>query len=776
MGRTGSIHEGNGEMRTGSRRGATALMMAAWLASGAAWAQTTAPTDAADAAAAESGDIIVTASKRGAETVQSVPIAIQALSGDVLTARGAVEFIDFAGSIAGLQFNDLGPGDKKYIIRGVSSTGAATVGVYYDEAVITAANANDGGGRNADIRLFDLERIEVLKGPQGTLYGASSMSGTIRYITNKPQLAEFAGTVTGEISETEKGGTNYGLHGSLNLPIVTDRLGLRVTGWLDDKSGYIDQPRIQAGAVDNVNTDETYGGRAILRWVPVDELVLTASATIQSTTSDGSSRYTPSGSLSFGDAAAGFPAVPGGDLENTDLTRSPWDELLHVYGLTAEYTTGIGTFTATTNYFDRRIDFSYDSSPILFFFGVPIPAITLQPQDRSIWSNEIRYASAFDGPINFVVGGFLQRERTDFEVQVIKSDAEGRQIGVFSRLNADDALQNPDGNTFFGRTDEQKIDQEAVFGEVTWDVTDQLSGTFGVRYFHSEQSADQETTHPFGGFSGSPEGVLTNESSDSKTTFKFNVAYQPTDDLLFYFTAAEGFRVGGVNAANLPFTSDIPPGYTPDSLWNYEVGAKTTLFDRLRANLTIYRIDWSDTQVRAVDATGAFPFTTNAGSVRIDGVEAEIEGRIARGLDVTLAGSYQDAKLEEDQPFIPDNPNLGFKGDRLPNVPEFQGSAAVSYTTAVTDALDGVLRADVSYRDKTKTQFSTTSPFNVPLRQYANVNLRASLVGDQWSAALFVRNLTNVRAQIDAIASDQDPLARLTIRPRTWGATVTRDF
>jgi iron complex outermembrane receptor protein len=753
------------------------LVTASWLP-GVAIAQSQIPPAAAAGAASQndSGDIVVTASKRGNQTVQSTPIAIQALSGELLTAKGAIEFSDFAGSISGLQFDDLGPGDKKYIIRGVSSTGAATVGVYYDEAVITASNSNDGGGRNADIRLFDLERIEVLKGPQGTLYGASSMSGTIRYITNKPSLKDFSGTVTGEVSGTEGGGANYLLHGTLNVPIVTDRLGLRVTGWLDDKSGYVDQPRIPSGGLHNVNTDRTNGGRAILRWVPVDDLVVTGSATIQSTKANGSSRYTPPGSLSFGNAGAGFPKIPGGDLINTDIARSPWDELLHVYGLTAEYTTPIGLFTATTNYFDRRIHFVYDSSPILFFFGVPIPAATIEPQDRSVWSNEIRYASKFAGPINFVVGGFFQQERSNFEVQVIRTDNFGNPAGPFSRLNADDALQTATGNTFFGRTDNQRIDQEAAFGEITGNVTSALSGTFGVRYFHSKQTADQETTHPFGGFSGSPVGVLSNTSSDSKTTLKFNVAYKPNRDFLAYFTAAQGFRVGGVNAANLPFTSNIPKGYTPDTLWNYELGVKTTLAHRIRANLTGYVIDWSDTQVRSVDKTGAFPFTTNAGSVQIKGVEAEVEGRIARGLEVSFAGSYQDAILQQDQPFIPGNPNLGRKGDRLPNVPEWQASASLSYTAPIKTGLDAVLRADMTYRDRTKTQFNPASPFNVGLKEYASVNLRAGVTGGNWSAAVFVRNLTNVRAQIDAIASNQDPLARITIRPRTWGATVTRNF
>ena len=754
------------------------LSALALLLSGTAAAQTIGqPSGNANAApTSETGDIVVTASKRGAETVQSVPIAIQALSGGTLVARGATSFIDFAGTISGLQFNDLGPGDKKYIIRGVTSTGAATVGVYYDEAVITAANGNDGGGRNADIRLFDLERVEVLKGPQGTLYGASSMSGTIRYITAKPDLKSTSGNAGAEVSGTEKGGFNYVLNGTVNLPIVNDRLGLRVTGWADDKSGYIDQPRIQTGRLSNVNNDSTFGGRAILRAVPFDNLVLTASATIQKTNSDGSSRYTPPGALSFGNTAAGFPAIPGGDLINTDLARSPWDDLLHVYGLTAELKTGIGLFTATTNYYDRRIGFAYDSSPILFHYGVPIPAVTLEPQDRSIWSNEIRYASAFHGPINFVVGGFLQQERTNFEVQVLKTDPAGNPIGKFSRLNADDALQTATGNTFFGRTDNQKIDQEAVFGEITGKASEKLSATVGVRYFHSQQSAAQETTHPFGGFSGSPIGVLTNKSEDSKTTFKFNLAYKPQRDLLFFFTAAQGFRVGGVNAANLPFTSNIPPGFKPDSLWNYEIGAKTTIMRSVRANVTLYNIDWTDTQVRSVDATGAFTFTTNVGKVNIKGVEVEVEGRIAHGLDLGFAGSYQDARLEQDQPIIPGNKNLGLKGDRLPNVPEFQGSASLSYTTPVSTTLNGVLRADVTYRDKTRTQFSGRSPFDVRLDQYANVNLRASLVGERWTGALFVRNLTNVRAQIDAIASDQDPLGRITIRPRTWGASVSRSF
>ncbi len=752
----------------------------AWLLAGIAAGLLPATPLAAQETVAQSGqdglsDIIVTANKRGAQSLQNVPISIQAVTGDTLAARGAISFIDFAGSVPSLQFNDLGPGDKKYIIRGVTSTGASTVGVYYDEAVITAANSNDGGGRNADIRLYDLERIEVLKGPQGTLYGASSMSGTIRFITNKPNLTEFGGNLTGEIGGTHKGGTNYNLHGTVNLPIVNDRLAIRLTGWYDDQSGYIDQVRIPAGRRNNVNNEQATGGRALIRWKPIDDFTLTGSATIQKLSSDSSSRYTPKGSVSF--SAPGYPAVPGGDLINTDLTLSPLDDKLHIYSLTGEYAASFGTITATTNWYDRSFDYSFDSSPILFFFGVPIPGITLQPQYRRVWSNEIRYASNFDGPFNIVVGGFLQREKSNFEVQVVKSNAFGEPNGPFSRLNEDDALSTPDGNTFFGRIDDQVLKQEALFGEITITPLEGLTGVVGARYFHSRQRADQETTHPFGGFSASPIGVLTNESTDSKVTYKFNLSYRIDPTILVYGQAAQGFRVGGVNAADLPFTSNIPRGYTPDTLWNYEIGAKTQFFDnRLRANVAAYAIRWKDTQVRAVDATGAFPFTTNAGRVKIDGFEAEIDASLAKGLQLTLGGSYQNARLQDSQPPIPNNPNLGFAGDKLPNVPKFQGNASLNYDFPVTGDFIGTLRGDLTYRGKTKTQFNTGSPFNVPLDNYLLVDLRASLHNDVWSAAVFVRNLTDKRAQIDAIASDQDPLARITVRPRTVGLSVTRNF
>ena len=198
---------------------------------------------------------------------------------------------------------------------------------------------------------------------------------------------------------------------------------------------------------------------------------------------------------------------------------------------------------------------------------------------------------------------------------------------------------------------------------------------------------------------------------------------------MLYATASQGFRGGGVNPANLPFASAIPHGFEPDSLWNYEVGAKGRLFDnRFSYELAAYLINWDNIQVQEVDATGAFPFTSNAGAARIKGVEAEFEYRPTPELSFSLNGSYQDAYLTEDQPPIPGNPNVGHKGDELPNVPKLQGNLTVDYTLAVERQMRMVLGADFSYRGKTHTQLNETSPFNVPLAAYTLVNLRAAWI------------------------------------------------
>ena len=722
-------------------------------------------------------EIMVTATKRGAASVQDVPIAIQALKGSDLRAAGATEFIDIAGKVPSLQFEDLGPGDKKYIIRGVNSSGASTVGVYYDEGILTASNAEDGGGRNADIRLYDLERVEVLKGPQGTLYGASSMSGTIRFVTNKPKGDIVEGYVSGELSQTKKGGTNYNVNGMINVPLIENKLAMRTVAWFEDASGFIDAVRIPAGAIEDVNTNETYGVRSHLRLWASDELTLTASGTYQKTDSDGSSRYTPKGTMSFGDADNGFAPVPGGDLVNTDLTQSRWKEDLYTLGFTAEYMGEAGSLTATTNYYKRNIDFAFDSSPILFFFGVPIPGITLEPQERSIWSNELRYASTLEGPFNFVVGGFYGEEKQDFEVQVIATGDDGLPKSAFSERNEDDALVGS-GDTFFGRLSDYSLSQKALFGEMTYDLSEQFQLLVGTRYYDSTRNSSDRTTHPFAGFTNDfVRDAVNQETSENKTTFKFSASYRPTEDLLFYAAAAQGFRVGGVNKPTISAEIKLLPSYNSDSLWNYELGMKSTLADgRVNFNAALYSLRWSNMQVLTRDATGAFTFLTNAGKAKVDGVELELAAQLSSEFEVSLGMSYQSAKLTEDAPDLGDPDSRALSGNRMPNVPKFQGSASATYRTPVMDNFELVMRGDLSWRGSTNTEFNPNNPLGVDLDSYALMNVRVGLENEGWNISAFAKNLFDTRAQIDAINGTQDPLAYITVRPRTIGLSLTRNF
>ena len=737
-------------------------------------------------AAESTGDIseiVVTANKSDAQKVIDVPASIQAIDGNALQKAGISNFIDVAGEIPGLSVQDLGPGDKKYVIRGVNSTGDSTTGVYYDEAVISGSNANDGGGFESDIKLIDLNHVEVLRGPQGTLYGASSMSGTIKFVTNKPDLNNFGGYVTGETSNTSHGSENYDANGVLNLPIVDGMLALRAAGWKVEDSGFINQIRVgQIGLLKGVNNDDAEGGRVSLRFQPIESLTIDASVTQQSESSRGSSRYTPAGVTSWGaPGTPGLAPVQGCDLCNTDVTQSPWKDELTIYSLTVDYAMSNGTITATTNQYNRKLDFQFDSTPVLIANGVPIAGQTLEPQRRDVNSSEIRYASKFDGPVNFVVGGFRQHETNDLVVNVLTTNGLGLPSGPFSSSNSADALSNPGvGDTFFGRFDNRTTTQYAGFGEVTWKVTPKLTVVGGVRYFTEDLEGNQEQTHPFGGFPpGQPVGVLIPDPSQSynKITTKGNISYEFADWLLAYATASQGFRGGGLNARSLPF-EPIPDSFAPDSLWNYEAGAKGRLFDgKLDYQVDAYQIRWYNMQAQETTADGAFNFTGNAGNAKINGVEFEFSGRLWDHLSGSVAGSYQDAYLVRGvSPAVyAANPTLGRTGEKIPNVAPFQFNLGLNYTAPLASDWNYTVAGDLSYRGSENAYF-VSNPYNIKLNSYELLNMRASVTNGVWRATVFARNVTDERAQVSAINSQQDPDALLTVRPRTVGVSVTRNF
>jgi outer membrane receptor protein involved in Fe transport len=740
-------------------------------------------------------EVVVTATKLGAADVINVPASIQAITGASLQREDASGIMSIAGQIPGLAVQTLGPGDRRYIIRGINSTGASTVGVYYGEAVVTQGNSDDGGGFQPDIRVYDMNRIEVLRGPQGTLYGASSMSGTIRFIPNEPVLDRTKGYVSLEDSTTQHAGNNYNVNGMLNLPIIDDVLALRVVGWKLYDSGYVNQIRVGAGVTSlvngvsvpvaplgflkGVNYDDVGGGRAILRYRPSKNLTVDLNYTAQSEHSGGSSRWTPPGVQAF--AGGTIPPVTGCDLCNTDVTQSPWSDNIKVYGMTVKWRTKLGKLTFTDNQFNRKTGFTFDSTPILVSFAVPIPAETLEPRERKSNSSEVRFATTLDSPVNFVVGAFRQQASTNLAVDVLTTDAMGLVTGPFSSANSADALTYPGvGNTFFGRTDHRETQQWAGFGQATWKITDRWTAEAGARYFTENLSGYQVQTHPFGGFPpGTPSDVPIYDPNESfnKVTWMGNLSYRLGPQALLYATVATGFRGGGLNSLSEPF-EPVPKAYAPDSLTNYELGVKGSLLSGyLQYQLDGYLIHWNNIQVQLTTPDGAFVYQGNAGQAEVKGAEFQLKARPVRYLTATLAGSYQDAYLTQgasaQQKQL--NPTLGITGDKIPNVPDFQLNAQLDYTRPLVGSWIGTVGTSVTYRGGVNSYFAS-NPFNLPLKSYALWDLRAGAIYRHWSVTLFAHNLSNERAQVSAINSTQDPHALLTVQPRTIGITVTRRF
>lgn len=720
-------------------------------------------------------EVVVTASKMGASSVQDLANVVTVLGNDELENRGAFEFTDFAGSVPGLQFQDLGPGDKEFIIRGVNSSGPSTVGFYFDEAVITGSNAQDGGGRNPDIKLIDIERIEVLNGPQGTQYGANSMSGLIRYMPAKPNFDGVSGEIAADFSDTREGGDNQVYSGVLNVPLIDNVLAARAVAWRVDNSGWIDQSRAIGGPYEDVNDEETNGGRLMLRYTPDDRLSIDLSYLRQETTAGGSSRYTPKGVTSFGSADAGFPPITASShFENTDITRSPWDDEMDLFSLTASYRFDSGLLTATANQFNRDIHFNFDSSPILFFFGVPMPGITSQPQSRDIFSGEIRFASTLDGPLQFLVGAFMQREDTEFAVNVVSVNENGL-ADPFVPGSDNNALGPDGGTTFFGRYVNGDLEQNALFGEISYDINRDLELTLGARYFDSTLESTEGTLHDFG--SAAALGPFSNSDDEDKVTGKVSLSYRPSDALNIYGTVSQGFRVGGLNQADISFTENVPGSYGPDELINYELGVKSQLAGgRVSLQGAVYQIIWEDMQVQSLDVQSGIPFITNAGESEINGLEFNMNATLSNALDLQFGLTLVDAELTEDQPFVDEGEDRGFAGDSIPNIPDVQGFAALTYTTALSVG-ELQLRGDVTYRGDADTRFDTASEFNRELDAYALVNLRASLtLSNDLELTLYGKNVTDERAEFDAIASVQDPLAVVGSRPRTLGVAIRKNF
>lgn len=702
--------------------------------------------------AAEIEEVVVTATKRGAANIQDIPFSVQALGGKKLNDIGATDFEDFYHLVPGLAVFDQGPGDKRYIIRGVNSTGAGTVGLYLDEAIITGENAQDGGGRQPDIKLFDIDRVEVLKGPQGTTFGSSSLSGTIRYITNKPNLQETEVELSAGLRDIDGADLGYEIKAAGSLPLISDRLAVRVAGYYLSDEGYIDNI-----LDDGVNNDETTAGRVSILYAPNDDLKISLMAMNQDTETNGLTYF----------SEMDYSGNPLSKYQQADVGTSGLQDDISVYNATLEYSTKMGTFVATASRLDRDSTLDRDASFALDrFLGLPFlgagRSVITQPKERELDSYEIRFSSDWDGAIQLLAGIFKQKEERFFRSAIFSADDSG------------DIAANP--MSFLDRNVATEVDEEAVFAEVSVDITDQLNITGGLRWFDIDVHEVATSVTGFGGGTGAGSGPALS-FNESDVIGKMNIGYQINNDILAYFQWAEGFRSGGTNdqtAAAIAGVT-IPEGFGSDSLENFEFGIKTTLADgKVIANAAVYYIDWSNIQLQdqATDGQVTFPYRGNGGAADITGMEFDVAYYPSENLELSISGNFVEAELSEDNPV----PSSGLDGDNIPYTPETTLSISALYDWDLANGLGAFVGGDVAYVDDRNTELRPDSSTQVNLDSYSLTNVRGGVKGEDWSLTLGVNNLFNDDTITDVVRVAVNPVGFIINRPRTVTLTVSKTF
>ena len=709
-----------------------------------------APALAATDPSFEIEEIVVTALRRTDPTpLQKTPMAISAISGETLEKRSLDNVTDLLKVVPGTAVVDQGTAQRKLVVRGVNSAGEPLTGLYYDETFIQGApsTTNDAGQRMPELRLFDVERVEVLRGPQGTLYGASSMSGTVRALFNKP-TSEFQARVTASTETTEEGDLGYEANAMVNVPLVDEQLAARVVGYHRDRGGYIDNVTLKR---EDINTDETSGGRVLLRYTPTEAVTIDAAAFVQRQ-----------------EAFISAWELPSGPYKTAVPTQLPVEDDFELYSLTARWDLGFATLTGVASHFNRDLLATIDASRLMasvspLLAAAFAPAVLVQPQDIQDDSYELRLSSNGADRLVWTVGAFFDQRDSFTLTRQLKAD---KATGL--------PLQSE--QVRLRRTIDEDLEQRAAFGEVTFNATDALALTLGARYFDYDKSATTETTFPFPQIKINLSPPTTFDSDEDGVVTKVNVAYSLSERALVYAQAAEGFRPGGANQiVGLPV--ERTP-YEADSLWSYEVGAKTSWFDeRMTLNAAAFRIDWDNMQVTGTTPDGAFRFISNAGAAAIDGVELEVTAAPMQGLELSLGAAYLDARLSEDQVSADVNAP-GREGDRIPNVPRLSASLAVEYGRPLGAALYGSARVDVTHVGESFSELRPDNPFFERIEDSTLTNLRLRLedISSSWNVDVFVNNVLDEVAINRVLSSEFGRDLAVSAPPRTIGLSVGKSF
>ena len=710
------------------------------------------------------GEIVVTALKRNTR-LQDTPLAISAVTGDSLERAGTTSFTELTQNTPSLRIVDNGPGNRRVILRGVVGAGEPTVGVYYDESPVAGSvgTTSDAASSTPDFRVFDVERAEVLRGPQGTLYGSGSMGGTVRIIYEKPKTDLLEGAASVNLSAVKGGSPGASVDAMINLPIVSDKLALRVVGSYQQFAGYIDNSYY---GTKDINDGYSYSGRALLRFTPTDDLTIDLGAYYTKVSTDASRWFFETGERHTTNARS--------ESGNYDENR--------IYSGTLRYDFGSVALTAVSTYFDRDRIVVGDVSDNFngrnnaagcarYLLGNTAGVCTpgqlssyldltnsilfsslYQPQSVKNWSNEVRLSSTGSGPFNWTFGGFLEDRKSKVRSTLLSASPLSGELNPFVPANI-----------YYDRTINDHLKQKALFAELSYKFFDKLTATVGSRWYEYDKTVGGIVQQGQIHYASVPSAYTEAQTTENGFVHKFNLSYEFSRDLMIYAQAAEGFRPGGVNQAiGLPVALT---GYSADSLWNYEVGVKSQPIQGVYLNLTGYQIDWSNMQVSARTAgTGSvFGLISNVGAARIRGVEAELNATPIQGLSLIANVGYTDAKLSEDQ-VSSIVVAAGRKGDRLPFVPKWNVSASAEYIWGLSDTHEGSVRIDGSYVGSSYSTLAATDVFRRKVDDYGVINARIGVQAPDgnWSAQLYVNNL------FDALA-----ITTKSTSANTGGLTVT---
>jgi iron complex outermembrane receptor protein len=749
------------------------------------WAQSAPPSQ-------ELQEIVVTAEKRES-TVQKTPISITAISGSDLQAQGLSDLTSVAQQVPGVSFKTSGPGQTEFEMRGLTSTGgeSPTVGFYLDDAVLTPAAMAQNGKTVIDPSLFDLNRVEVLRGPQGTLYGAGSMGGTIKLVTNQPDPKAFAANV--EVigsGTTNGGGFNHTENVMLNIPLMQDVAALRLVGTDKYIDGWIDRKVLNpfptevngstargdvAGApvaqdFRHSNTEHLQAGRATLLIQPIDRLSITLGFMHQSLTQDGPSTIDS-------------PPLNETHYQPFDVSE-PFEDKFNLYTLTGKFNFDSFQLVSASAYWDRQQNQTQDISEAMqdyiggffgppaawpfsstatvtegggTFFGLGAGSITEDDYTRQ-FSEELRLASTGPGPLQWLVGGYYS--------------SFGATSHVFSFYpNTNDGFNADFGTTNLADNHRKvDIDQYAAFGEVSYMLPDNLRASVGARYYEYHSNS---VTSVSGVSANGTSNPLFGLAQNSGVTPKVDLAYIPDNNTTIYGTVSKGFRPGGPNSPIPvpPCASAAPTQFGPDSVWNYELGEKLRFLDsRISVNGAIYYEDWTNVQQQVAPSCG-FKFTANAGKATVYGAELELAVVLMPGFLLSQNVGYTHATNSTTLPAAG-----VVSGQRLLDVPEVTANTALSYKQPLANDMNFVSRLTNSYvsgiQDITFTRNS--------LPAYDLVGLRAGVETGRWSAMLFADNLTNKMALLGdtgALSANISILNRVaTNQPRTIGVDLNVKF